>query len=182
MVALQGRSRKLRPPGLPRKTVERLEVKRMNRPRRILRGLWVRVTQRPQAAPVTHLKVVNLTRQTVLAARMELADRGETRRKGLLGRQGLAPEEGLWIIPCEAVHTFGMKFSIDLVYLDRKNRIRKLRSEVPPWRLSACLTAHSVMEFAAGTIRHTRTEPGDTLEFTPCPPPDDCAACPSSPA
>ena len=138
---------------------------RMNELGRFFRGLWGRLTLGSPARPVTLLKVSNLTRQTVLATRMAVADQGETRRKGLLGRKGLPPGEGLWIIPCEAVHTFGMQFSIDLVYLDRKNRIRKLRSEVPPWRLSACLTAHSVMELAPGTIRNSRTEPGDILEF-----------------
>ena len=58
-------------------------------------------------------------------------------------------------------------FPIDLVYLDRKNRIKKVRSAVGPWRLSACLSAHSVLELPAGTIRGTQTQPGDTLEFVP---------------
>jgi uncharacterized membrane protein (UPF0127 family) len=65
------------------------------------------------------------------------------------------------------VHTFFMQFPIDLVYLDRDNRIRKLRAGVAPWRLSACLSAHSILELPAGTIRDSRTERGDTLEFTP---------------
>jgi uncharacterized membrane protein (UPF0127 family) len=97
---------------------------------------------------------------------MEVADSGAKRNKGLLGRERLFPGEGLWIIPCEAVHTFWMRFPIDLVYLDSKKRIRKLRCEVRPWRLSACISAHSVLELPAGTIRDTRTEAGDTLEFS----------------
>jgi uncharacterized membrane protein (UPF0127 family) len=100
---------------------------------------------------------------------MEVADSGPKRTKGLLGRERLAPDEALWIIPCEAVHTFGMKFPIDLVYLDRKNRIKKLGIEVPPWRLSACLSAHSVIELAAGAIRRTQTECGDMLDISPAP-------------
>jgi hypothetical protein len=59
-----------------------------------------------------------------------------------------------------------MRFPIDLVYLDRKRRVKKVRSAVPPWRLSACLSAHSVIELAAGTISNTQTSPGDTLEFS----------------
>jgi hypothetical protein len=59
-----------------------------------------------------------------------------------------------------------MRFPIDLVYLDRRRRVKKVRSAVPPWRLSACLSAHSVIELAAGTIRRTQTIPGDTLEFS----------------
>lgn len=112
------------------------------------------------------LRVANLTRNTVLATRMEVADSSPKRNKGLLGRSRLAPGEGLWIIPCEAVHTIGMKFPIDLVYLDGKNRIKKLCAEVPPWRLSACLSAHSVLELPPGAIRDTETCPGDTLEFS----------------
>jgi len=112
------------------------------------------------------MKVSNLTRQTVLADRLEIADEGANRRKGLLGRDGLAQGEGLWIKPCEAVHTFGMRFAIDLVYLDRSNRIRKVKSNVGPWRMSACLSARSVIELPAGTVEATQTQPGDALEFT----------------
>jgi uncharacterized protein len=111
------------------------------------------------------MKVANMTRQTVLAERLEVADRGAKRRKGLLGRDGLEPGEGLWIKPCEAVHTFGMRFAIDLVYLDRAYRVRKVRSAVRPWRMSACLSAHSVLELPAGTIEATHTQPGDRVEF-----------------
>jgi uncharacterized membrane protein (UPF0127 family) len=114
----------------------------------------------------THLQVLNLTRNTVLASCLEVADCGAKRSKGLLGRESLQTGEGLWIIPCEAVHTFWMRFPIDLVYLDKKKRIRKLRGKVRPWRLSACLSAHSVLELPSGTIRETRTELGDTLEFS----------------
>jgi len=119
-----------------------------------------------QRKPDLRLKISNLTRQAVLASSVEVADRGPKRRKGLLGRDHLSAEEGLWILPCEAVHTFGMQFPIDLVYLDRHNRVRKTRSHVPPFRLSACLSAHSVIELASGTISRTQTKPGDRLEFS----------------
>jgi hypothetical protein len=109
---------------------------------------------------------VNLTREVVLAHSVDVADRGATRRKGLLGRSGLPAGEGLWIVPCESVHTFGMKFPIDLVYLDRNKEVKKVRSGVPPWRLSACLSAHSVVELAVGSIYKTQTGPGDKLEFS----------------
>jgi uncharacterized membrane protein (UPF0127 family) len=133
----------------------------MNLPR------WVSNLTRPRVQKQeVRLKVLNLTRQTVLADSVEVADHGAKRSKGLLGRDGLAPDEGLWIVPCEAVHTFGMRFSIDLVYVDRKNRVRKVRSAVPPWRMSACLTAHSIIELASGTAIATRTVRGDQLEFS----------------
>ena len=113
------------------------------------------------------MKVSNLTRGTVLATRLEVADSGKKRSKGLLGRKGLEPGGGLWIVPCESVHTFFMQFPIDLVYLDRKNRVRKLCNSVPAWRISVCLSAHSILELPSGTIRNTLTQTGDTLEFSP---------------
>ena len=119
-----------------------------------------------QQRPEKRLRVANLTRQTLLASSMEVADTAARRNKGLLGRDRLNAGEGLWIIPCESVHTIGMRFAIDLVYLDRKTHIRKLVSEVLPWRLSGCLWAHSVLELPAGTICETRTRMGDTLVFS----------------
>ena len=141
----------------------------MNLFEKIAKCLRKSLVPRSLAAPVGPRQAVNVTRGTVLAARLELAGTGPSRNKGLLGREGLLPGEGLWIVPCEAVHTFFMRFPIDLVYLDRKHRIRKLRSCVGPWRMSGCMTAHSVMELPAGAIRKTQTEPGDTIEIGPAP-------------
>jgi uncharacterized membrane protein (UPF0127 family) len=111
---------------------------------------------------------------------MEVADSGPKRSKGLLGRKGLLAGEGLWIIPCEAVHTFWMRFPIDLVYLDGKKCIQKLVSDVPPWRLSACIWAHSVLELPAGTIRLTQTQRGDKLDLSPVQPSSDSAGLSSA--
>jgi len=63
------------------------------------------------------LRIVNLTRGTVVADKAEIADTGAKARTGLLKHAGLAPGEGLWIAPCEAIHTFGMRFPIDVVFL-----------------------------------------------------------------
>src|SRR6202044_853435 len=112
-----------------------------------------------------NLRVLNTTQRADVASCVEVAGHGAKRRKGLLGRSGLGAGHGLWIVPCEAVHTFGMRFAIDLVYLDRKMRVRKVRSAVPPWRMSACLSAHSVIELPAGTIDATHTQAGDRVEF-----------------
>jgi uncharacterized protein len=114
----------------------------------------------------SRMKIANLTRQVILAHRVEIADEGVARRKGLLGRNQLPAGEGIWIVPCESVHTFGMRFPIDLVYLDRNKKVKKVRSGMPPWRLSACLSAYSVVELASGTVHMTQTMPGDKLEFS----------------
>jgi len=133
----------------------------------ILSGLRDGRSLRRPAAPPVYLHLSNLTRNTVLATHMEVADSSAKRNKGLLGRESLAVGAGLWIIPCESVHTFWMRFPIDLVYLDRKNRIRKLVSDVPAWRISGCIRAHSVVELPAGTIRATLPDTSDELCFTP---------------
>jgi uncharacterized membrane protein (UPF0127 family) len=114
---------------------------------------------------ILQIKVLNRDRGTILAEKAEVADTSAKRRTGLLKHSGLEPGEGLWIAPCEAVHSFGMKFAIDVVYLDRKKRVRKIRKEMVPRRLSACLSAHSVLELPVGMIESSRTEPGDQLEF-----------------
>jgi uncharacterized membrane protein (UPF0127 family) len=131
----------------------------------IIRWISTHLSGRHTEKPSSRMKIANLTRQVVLANSVEVADAGATRRKGLLGRSGLPAGEGLWIVPCESVHTFGMKFPIDLVYLDRNRKVKKVRNAVPPWRFSACLSAHSVVELASGTIQKTQTRPGDKLEF-----------------
>jgi hypothetical protein len=109
--------------------------------------------------------VRNLTRQTVLADRVDVADTSERRRTGLLKHSGLAEGEGLWIIPCEAVHTFGMKFPIDVVFINRKREVVKVRKNMTRRRLAIALWAHSVLELPAGVAERTRTEPGDQLQF-----------------
>jgi uncharacterized membrane protein (UPF0127 family) len=109
------------------------------------------------------VKVRNETRKTVLAEAADVADTSAKRRTGLLKHTRLEPGEGLWIVPCESVHTFFMKFAIDLVYLDKRRKVRKIRHAMPAWRLSACLSAHSVLELPAGTLAQTGTAVGDEL-------------------
>ena len=67
---------------------------------------------------------------------LEQAHRLWPRLKGLLGRQALAPAQGLWLSPCNSVHCLFMRFSIDVLYLDRAQRIIAIRSHLKPWQLS----------------------------------------------
>ena len=113
------------------------------------------------------LRITNLTRKTVLGDSIDLADTSAKRRIGLLKHKGLAPGEGLWIVPCESVHTFFMKFSIDLVYLSKDRKVKKVRHAVKPWRMSACLSAHSILELPAGAAEKTGTQVGDELGAEP---------------
>lgn len=101
----------------------------------------------------------------MLAARAEIADTSAKRRTGLLKHAGLAPGEGLWIVPCEGVHTFAMKFAIDVVFVNRKYKILKIRPNMGKRRIALSLLAHSVLELPAGTLEETGTQRGDQLEF-----------------
>jgi uncharacterized membrane protein (UPF0127 family) len=111
------------------------------------------------------LRIRNVSRNVVLADRAELADTSSKRRTGLLEHPSLHSGEGLWIVPCEAVHTIGMKFPIDVLFLSRKRKVLKIRDNMGRWRLAACLRAHSVLELPAGSCRNTGTERGDQLEL-----------------
>jgi uncharacterized membrane protein (UPF0127 family) len=123
----------------------------------------------PKADSYSKILVRNRTRNTVLADGASVADTSAKRNVGLLRHKKLDPGDGLWITPCESVHTFFMRFAIDLVYLDKKKRVRKVRHAVRPWRLSACLTAHSILELPAGTAAASGTVKGDEIEISPAP-------------
>ena len=101
----------------------------------------------------------------MLAATADVADTSEKRRTGLLKHTGLSAGEGLWIKPSEGVHTFGMKFAIDVIFVNKKGIVLKLRSNMVKRRISFCLTAHSVVELPVGVIESSRTAKGDQLEF-----------------
>ena len=101
----------------------------------------------------------------MLADRAEIADTSAKRRTGLLKHTKLDPGEGLWIAPCEGVHTFGMKFAIDVLFLNKKKKILKIRPNMVRRRMALSLLAHSVLELPAGTIEATGTAKGDQLEF-----------------
>jgi hypothetical protein len=101
----------------------------------------------------------------MLADRADIADTGPKRRTGLLKHTRLSPGEGLWIVPCEGIHTFAMKFPIDVVFINRKRKILKVRPNMVRSRIALSLLAHSVLELPAGTLEQTGTERGDQLEF-----------------
>ena len=74
------------------------------------------------------------------------------RKRGLLGRSGLAEGAALVIVPCCAIHTFGMHFAIDAVFVDAHGRVKKIVRDLPPWRMAASLSSRAVIEMAAGSL------------------------------
>lgn len=102
-----------------------------------------------------------------LATRVTKADDASSRSKGLLGRESLGADEGMWIVPCPMIHTFFMKFPIDVLFLTRDLTVARVIEDLKPWRLSPwVLAAHSVLELKGGALRGS-VKPGDRLEMRP---------------
>lgn len=108
----------------------------------------------------------NVTRGTIACARVEEAETSEARSRGLLGRSGLDAGAGLWIVPCEWVHMFGMKFPIDIVVLDRNLRVVGVKRDLRPGRIGPLFWgAHSTLELPVGAIAASGTAKGDQLAW-----------------
>jgi uncharacterized protein len=112
------------------------------------------------------VRLINSTRDVVLADHVERAVAVRERMRGLLGRASFAEGDALLIAPCNAIHTFFMKFPIDAVFLDRRGRVVHAVSELRPWRATRFrLAASQVVELPAGTLARTGTRVGDLLIF-----------------
>jgi uncharacterized membrane protein (UPF0127 family) len=86
----------------------------------------------------------------LLLEKVGITERVGERMRGLLSRPPLSEGEGLWIVPCSSVHTVGMGYPLDLVYLDRRGTVLKIVRRLRPWRFSACLGASVSLEIRAG--------------------------------
>ena len=86
-----------------------------------------------------------------------------TRMRGLLGRRGLAAGEGLLLQPAGSVHTFFMRFAIDVVFLDRERRVVRVVDGLRPWRAAATRGARTVLELGAGEAARVGLRQGDIL-------------------
>lgn len=89
------------------------------------------------------------------------------RTRGLLGRPPLGVNEALWISPCNSVHSIGMSYALDLVYLNKQLEVVKLTTALKPLRASAALRAHSVLELRAGEIARLNISLGDKAQWWP---------------
>lgn len=96
------------------------------------------------------------------------ADTMWARMRGLLGRGGLAPSEGLWISPCNSIHMFFMRFAIDAVFIDERLQVVKVVEDLKPWRMSrGGKHAHSVLELPPGKAAFFNIRVGDKLLIVP---------------
>jgi uncharacterized membrane protein (UPF0127 family) len=116
-----------------------------------------------KATPQATHRLINRTRGLVLATRVAPALDSASRRRGLLGRTGLDPSEALAIAPSNAVHTFGMKFPIDVLFVSRDGTVRKRVVALRRGRIALALRAFAVIEFAAHHPGVAQTQIGDVL-------------------
>jgi uncharacterized membrane protein (UPF0127 family) len=110
------------------------------------------------------MRVINQTRKTILAEEVLLADTPLKRIRGLLGRDSLQPKEALVIRPCNSIHTFFMRFAIDVLFLDKEGFVLKAILHLQPFRLTAIyFGASSAVELPAGVVQESLTQPQDKI-------------------
>lgn len=110
----------------------------------------------------------NRTRSTYLARELLIARTHWTRFRGLMATDAsrFRPGQGMWIVPCHGVHTFAMRFPIDVLYLDQERIVIHIEEGLKPWRMAAIrVAATSVLELPTGTVRDSRTALGDQVDI-----------------
>src|SRR5262245_35927874 len=113
------------------------------------------------------MKAINTTRNKMLASTLSVADTFGSSLLGLMGRRCLPLGAGLWIVPCQSVHSMWMRFPIDVVFLSRQQSIIHLVENMKPFRITKYVSAaESVMELPASTIATTQSQIGDRVEIT----------------
>lgn len=87
------------------------------------------------------------------------------RTRGLLGRPSLQQGQGMLIGECRLVHTIGMRYALDLVFLDKRGLVKKLVCNVTPGKMAGCISAHQTLELAPGSLATLALHTGDTLTW-----------------
>lgn len=124
-------------------------------------------TRRVGASAARGTVVLNREDGSVVCERCVVADRMLSRMKGLLGKRSLATGDGLLIRPAPSVHTFFMRFPIDIVFLSRNGEVLKVSADVGPWRVRSCRRAYATLELAGGEAERRGINTGDLLEAEP---------------
>ncbi len=112
------------------------------------------------------MRIINVSKGKVIAERAEMADNFFSRLKGLIGKKSISDSEALVLRPCVAIHTLGMKFHIDVIFLGKDNTVVAIRKGLPPNRLAGFhFNAISAVELPSGTLERTGTTIGDRIEI-----------------
>jgi len=110
--------------------------------------------------------LTNTRNNKIVAQTLLTAFDSASRRKGLLDHDSLPDQSAMIIAPTSAIHTFAMRFAIDVMFVSRDGRVLKVRRHVKPRRLAAAWRAFAVVELAAGAAERSDTRPGDQLQLT----------------
>lgn len=110
--------------------------------------------------------IVNNKDNKVIANDAQLANTFFSRLKGLLGTQQFESGKGLIIRPCNSIHTIGMKYAIDVLFMDEHDQILKIVMDMPAGKFSLCRNGSYVVELPAGIAAATGTAVGDRLSIT----------------
>ena len=102
----------------------------------------------------------------VVAGTLLTAFDSASRRRGLLGRDSLPDDSAIIIAPSNAIHTFFMRFAIDVAFVSKTGLVLKVRSAIPPWRIAGAWGGFAVVELPAGALARSDTRRGDTLRIT----------------
>lgn len=114
------------------------------------------------------IQVVNQTRGTVLGGQVKLADEALGRLRGFLFRKEPGPGQGILLSPCQAVHMFGMRFALDVVFIAEDGVVVAVHRGLRPWRWTPLYhRAMHALELPVGTVDQSSTRPGDALSWTP---------------
>jgi uncharacterized protein len=124
-------------------------------------------TQRPAICEARGVVTLMSPDGTVACERCTVAHRMWPRMRGLLGNRGLDSGEGLLIRPAPSIHTFFMRFPIDVVFLSRQGEVLKVAERVRPWRARSCRHSYAVLELAAGEAGRRGIAVGDRLDTAP---------------
>ena len=100
---------------------------------------------------------------STVSSRLLPAFDSRTRRRGLLGQSGLDRDAAVILAPCGAIHTWFMRFSIDVLFVQKSGIVTKVCARVRPWRIAVDLRAFAAIELAAGVALEADTRPGDRL-------------------
>ena len=112
------------------------------------------------------MKIINVTKATVLVTKVEIADTMISRMVGLLNRDSLGQDEAIVITKCKSIHMFFMRFPIDVIFVDRENHIVGVVERIKPFRLSPTFfKASYAIELAEGMVGRSHSTVGDTLKI-----------------
>ena len=111
------------------------------------------------------MKLYHLSKENIIAEKVEIADSFFARAMGLMWRNSMEEKSALWIKSGTHIHTMFMRFSIDLIFVDKNLKVKKVYTRAKPWRhfFTGTWSANSVFELPEGSLSQLNVNEGDQL-------------------